>query len=602
MTIKEPVRPEALDRREVGQFLKEAWRMVRAVARRYAETVDEPIPSLPDWETPESERPDDLWPGAHVREDGTVTFVLFAPMKASVALAGAFNSWKPEENPMAPTESGLWWVTIPLEPGRYQYQFVVDGDLWIADPYAREIDWDGTGPKGVVRVGERPYQWSDEGYHPRPLSDLIIYEVHVGDFTSEGTFEAMQGRLDYLQSLGVTALELMPVSEFPMDRSWGYNPAFYFAPESAYGPPEALKALIDEAHQRGMAVILDMVFNHTHQDSPLNRLWPYDQNPYFSGSNPWGMPDFNHYSDVTKTFVRDVQAFWLQEYHIDGFRYDATAYIESDQFNGIGFFTWAARQVNPHVYLIAEHLPQDPWWVHNSELDAQWHDTFHDVMKAQLREGVFEGGHQWGDLDGVERALSYAADGFGHPREVINYTASHDEERVVREALTNPHLTPEIAHRKARLAMTTVIGAAGVPMLYSGEEIGMERERSTGKVRFEWERLEQDGGAMALADHWRRLAWLRNTHPGLRAPGYETLAKYPEQKVIAFQRWDDQGDVLVVILNFSNEQFTLPVPFPQPGVWFEYLYDYAVEVGDSHVAQIEIGPSDGQIFCLRRNW
>ncbi|MGH2543429.1 MAG: alpha-amylase family glycosyl hydrolase, partial [Ardenticatenaceae bacterium] len=454
----------------------------------------------------------------------------------------------------------------------------------------------------IVQVGKAPYIWHDEGFRPRPLEDLTIYELHVGDFTPEGTFEALRAQLDYIKELGVTAIELMPVAEFPTDRSWGYNPAFLFAPEHAYGDPDDLKRLIDEAHQRGIAVILDMVFNHTQQENPLNVLWPYGENPYFKGGNPWGMPDFNHFSDVTKTFIRDVQDFWLREYHVDGFRYDATGNIESDVTNGIGFFTWAARQSKPEVYLISEHLPQDPWWVHNTEMDAQWHDSFHDTMKAQLREGQFEGGRQWGDLAAVERALYYRLDGYSHPRQAINYTASHDEQRVVHEALSNPYLNEEIAYRKAKLGMEAVITAAGVPMLYAGEEIGMNHERSTGKAQFAWERLEQDGPGRELHAHWQRLIWLRNTHPALRSPNYETLAKWGEQKAIAFQRWNDQGDVIVVVLNFTNQGFKLPVPFPALGTWHEYIYNYTVEVDDGRIAEIEVPPSGSAIFCSWKNW
>jgi 1,4-alpha-glucan branching enzyme len=305
---------------------------------------------------------------------------------------------------------------------------------------------------------------------------------------------------------------------------------------------------------------------------------------------------------MTKAYIRDVQDFWLTEYHIDGFRYDATAYIESDVMSGIGFFTWAARQTKPEVYLIAEHLPQDPYWIHNTELDAQWHDTFHDVMKAQLREGNFEGGQQWGDLDAVERSLHYALDGFSHPREVVNYTASHDEQRVVHETLSNPWLNDEIAYRKAKLGMLTVITAAGVPMLYAGEETGMNKPRTTDEAKFEWNRLQSVPEAQDLHQHWQRLTWLRNTHPALRAPNFQTLTKWGEQKAISFQRWNDEGDAIVVLLNFSNEKYHLPVSFPSSGTWWEYLYNFPIETGDDNTVTLEIPPSGGLIFCKWKNW
>lgn len=581
---------------ESQRVLKEAWRAIRYAIEGHAgeRAPWQDITTLP--------QPSEISPGAQEYQPGHVSFALFAPGKKSVAVAGSFNEWSAEATPMQHLGDGLWGVAIALPDGEHRYQFVVDNDLWICDPYAREVAWDEQGPKGIVRVGHPAYQWHDEGFQPRPLHDLILYEVHVGDFTEEGTFEAMRQRLDYLQGLGITAIELMPISEFPMDRSWGYNPTFYFAPEHVYGSPDDLKRLIDEAHQRGMAVILDMVFNHVQQDNPLNLMWPYDENPYFSGSNPWGMPDFNHHSDFTKAYIRDVQDHWLLEYHIDGFRYDATAYIESDAMNGIGFITWAARQTKPAAYLIAEHLPQDPWWVANSELDAQWHDSFHDVMKAQLREGPFEGGHEWGNLDAVERAIFYALDGYQHPRDVINYVSSHDEQRVIHEVLSNPHLNEEIAQRKAKLGMEIVLCAAGVPMLYSGEEIGLNQERTTEKVLFEWERLAHDPSAQALEKHWQRLAWLRNSHPALRSPAYETVGKWGEQKVIAYKRWNEEGDVILVVHNLSNHGHKLPIPFPGPGLWHEFIHNYAVEVSENSMVEIEVPPSGSAIFCLWKNW
>lgn len=586
--IKEP------PKKTVDHLIKEFWRGVRSTSQTYFD-----LKEWADGEQPQP-TPDELRPGAHLVKNGRTSFALFAPGKQSVALAGTFNDWQAE--PLQDVGDGLWWTVQRLPQGRHEYQFIVDGTIWICDPYAREVAWGEQGPKAVVEIGATPYTWRDEGFHPRPLEDLIIYEAHVGDFSPEGTFEGMRQRLDYIQGLGITAIELMPIMEFPMDRSWGYNPSFFFAPENAYGTPDDLKRLIDDAHGRGIAIILDVVFNHTQQDNPLNLMWPYDQNPYFEGSNPWGMPDFNHFADVTKAYIRDVQDFWLTEYHMDGFRYDATAYIESDAMNGIGFFTWAARQTKPEVYLISEHLPQDPYWVINTEMDAQWHDTFHDTMKAQLREGDFEGGNEWGDLDAVERSLNYALDGFGLPREVINYTASHDEQRIVHEALSNPYLNDEVAYRKAKLGMTTVITAAGVPMLYAGEEIGMNKARTTDEVKFEWDRLQSEPAAQDLHQHWQRLTWLRNTHPALRGPNFRMLAKWSEQKAVAFHRWNDEGDAIVVVLNFSNQQFQLAVPFPSTGIWTEYLFNFPVDVDGDHQVTVDVPPSGGLIFCKWKNW
>src|SRR5262245_54190731 len=196
--------------------------------------------------------PEGIQHGAHDWGDGVVTFALWAPWKSSVHLIGDFNNWDMQADPLAVDESGLWWVEKRLEPGIYGYQFVIDGETTTGDPYARALRWAEGSPRphALIEVGATPYAWGDDGFGIKPLNQLVIYELHVGDFSPEGTFEGVTQRLDYLAGLGVDAIELMPIKEFPGDRSWGYNPAYFFAPESAYGSADDLKRLIDAAHQK----------------------------------------------------------------------------------------------------------------------------------------------------------------------------------------------------------------------------------------------------------------------------------------------------------------------------------------------------------------
>ncbi|MDQ2998876.1 MAG: alpha-amylase family glycosyl hydrolase, partial [Chloroflexota bacterium] len=203
--------------------------------------------------------------GARDRGDGIATFALWAPWKESVHLIGDFNNWDLQADPLAVDERGLWCIEKQLDPGTHAYQFVIDGETTVGDPYARILRWAGgsSQPHALVEVGAQPYEWGDGGFGIKPLNQLVIYELHVGDFSPEGTFEGVTARLDYLASLGVDAIELMPIQEFPGDRSWGYNPAYFFTPEGSYGSPDDLKRLIDTAHQKGIGVLLDMVFNHT---------------------------------------------------------------------------------------------------------------------------------------------------------------------------------------------------------------------------------------------------------------------------------------------------------------------------------------------------
>ncbi len=539
--------------------------------------------------------------GAHDRGDGTVSFALWAPWKKSVHLIGDFNGWDFQADPLAVDESGLWWIEKRLDPGTHAYQFVIDGETVIGDPYARRLRWvpESAQPHCLVEVGAAPYEWGDAGFGIKPLNQLVIYELHVGDFSPEGTFAGVIDRLDYLAGLGVDAIELMPVQEFPGDRSWGYNPAYFFAVESAYGAPDDLKRLVDAAHQRGIGVILDVVFNHVTGDSPVSLLYPYDQNPYFStDGNPWGFPDLNHWSDATKRFIRDVQDYWLTEFHIDGFRYDYVEGIRYDAVNGMSFISWAARQSKPHAYLIAEDIVQDPAAaVRDTEVDCSWHWQFNKVVRAQLIEGEYQGNH-YGDLDAVWRVVRFDGDGYGDNAQPVNYIESHDEERVFRDVLEcNPAGGEAGATRKSMLGAILLFTAQGVPMLYSGQEFGARAPKTIDVSKLPWEYLEGDAGR-ALYNHYASLAYLRHTAGALQSNGIELLLMDRERKVLAFQRWNDAGSVVVVAVNLSPADQRVAIRFPRPGRWHEWLHDYDEHVGEEPV-EVDLPDSFGKIWVLQ---
>ena len=299
--------------------------------------------------------------------------------------------------------------------------------VYAADPYATEIDWDDYGPKAVVS-DEAPYQWHDRSWQRPPLKDLVIYELCVRAFSGRrdtrglggdqlGRFAGVTARLDYLQSLGVNAIELMPVGEFPGDSSWGYNPVFYMGPKSVYGRPDEFRALIDAAHQRGIVVILDLVFNHAWGDHPYYRMYPPlftpdghelpHLNPFFhhhhnGHANSWGGVDWDHHSPYTLAYMQDIVRFWLDEYHMDGFRFDWLGGVEYDPwqplrenfdpFYGIAPIARAARAAVPDCYLIGEYWPihgtnqakTAARLVQETEIDAVWNGAFHHVLEDCL--------------------------------------------------------------------------------------------------------------------------------------------------------------------------------------------------------------------------
>jgi malto-oligosyltrehalose trehalohydrolase len=538
--------------------------------------------------------------GAHDRGDGIVTFALWAPWKKSVHLIGDFNNWDMQADPLAVDESGLWWIEKRFEPGTYGYQFVIDGETTIGDPYARALRWAGGSPQphALVEVGAQAYAWNDDGFGIKPLNQLVIYELHVGDFSPEGTFEGVIARLDYLVGLGVDAIELMPIQEFPGDRSWGYNPAYFFAPESAYGSADDLKRLIDAAHQKGIGVILDMVFNHIAGDSSINLLYPYDENPYFGeDGNPWGFPDFNLWGDATKRLIADIQSYWLTEFHVDGFRYDYVEGIRYDGVGGMSFIAWAARQAKQHAYLIAEDIVADPAAVvRDTEIDASWHWQFTKVLRAQLREGEYDG-NQYGDLDALLRVLSFAGDGYQDNAQPVNYLESHDEERIVLEAMTNPAIEQAGAVRKSMLGAIMLFTAQGVPMLYAGQEFGANSPKTIEENKLPWNYLEGDAG-QALYKHYAALAYLRHTQGALHGNNFEPLLVDHERKLLAYQRWADDGSIVVVAVNLTPQDQRATIAFPRPGIWHEWLHDYDEAIG-AEPHEVEIPDSFGKIWVFK---
>jgi 1,4-alpha-glucan branching enzyme len=562
---------------------------------------------------------------------GTATFFLTAPFKPAVHLVGDFNDWDPRATPMQSDGQGLFWATVPVQ-GRSRYQFVVTMDgsgeqVWVADPYAREIIWDAWGPKAVL-ADDPPFPWHDQDWQRPPLRDLVVYELCVRDFAGAraaegnryGRFASVQARLDHLARLGVNAIELMPISEFPGDSSWGYNPVFYMAPKSVYGRPPELKALIDTAHHRGIAVILDMVFNHAWGDHPYYRMYPPlfdpggtmlpDLNPFFhhhhnTHANSWGGVDWDHHSPYTLAYMQGVVRFWLEEYHLDGFRFDWVGGVEYDPwqphrdcfapFCGIAPIARAARAAAPTCYLIGEYWPIQGTnhrktaarLVWETEVNAVWNGFFHHVLENCLFQNW-----EWERQD-VWRAFGYfRAEGFEWADQIVNYVVSHDELRPEYEIqfykphvqLFNPTAAVgfanrwELAMQKARLGLVLLMTMPGVPMLFAGQEFGEDCPRTIDFWPLDWGKLETEAGQVQF-DFYRRMVALRHTHPALRSDHIEF---YPDDfrrfKVLRYKRWDDAGDMVVVAVNFDCVPQPVGLGFPHDGIWREALSGEQIKV------------------------
>ncbi|RYG03240.1 MAG: hypothetical protein EOO07_32120, partial [Chitinophagaceae bacterium] len=339
---------------------------------------------------------------AFINSGKSAIVTLYAPGKNSVSLIGEFNNWSTTASAMKKTSDGnTWWVQIDnLDPNtEYAYQFLVDGTLKVADPYCEKIldpsndsyisaalypnlkaypTGKTTGIVSTMIANQPAYTWKNTGFTRPEKNNLVIYELLVRDFTAEHNYASTLAKLDYLVNMGINAIELMPVNEFEGNLSWGYNPSFYFAPDKYYGTKTALQNFIDECHGKGIAVIMDMVLNHSFGQSPMVQLYfdgskPTANSPWFNvdAKHPYNVGyDFNHESAATKKFSKDVMKFWMQQYKIDGFRFDLskgfTQKVSTDDasmsaYDASRVAIWKdynayIKSIDPNFFVILEHF------------------------------------------------------------------------------------------------------------------------------------------------------------------------------------------------------------------------------------------------------
>lgn len=417
------------------------------------------------------------------------TFHVWAPLPREVALEADGRRY-----PMRRRADGWWEATVSTAGPGSDYGFVLDGEGPFPDPRS---PWQPHGVHGRSRlVDHGAFAWSDGGFRARPLAAAVVYELHIGTFSPEGTFDAAIARLDHLVELGVTHVELMPVSEFNGPHGWGYDGVDLFAPHHAYGGPDGLKRLVNACHARGLAVWLDVVYNHLGPaGNYLGRFAPYFTSRYHT---PWGAavnfdgPD----SDEVRAFFCDNARQWLRDYHFDGLRLDAvhaildTRAVPFLEELGDAVRRLAAELGRPLV-LIPESDLNDPRLLWPPErggfgLDAQWSDDFHHALHAALtgeRAGYYA---DFGPLADLARALAnayvyddrYSAHrrrrhgrphgGLGGHR-FLGYAQNHDQ---IGNRARGERLSQLVGPGRLKLAAALVLTAPFVPLLFQGEEWG----------------------------------------------------------------------------------------------------------------------------------
>ncbi len=465
--------------------------------------------------TIDSTAPAGIKDGIQYPADDSAIFDIYAPNKSSVFLIGDFNNWLPDSTYQFKKDGDRFWLAVGgLTPSKeYAFQYIIDQNLRVADPYTDKVldpDYDKyipasvypnllaypfnktTGITGVIQPGKPAYVWENSGYVPPASKDLIIYELLIRDFVSTHDIKDVAGKLDYIQHLGINAIELMPFNEFEGDTSWGYNPSFYFAPDKFYGRDIDIKDFVQECHNRGIAVIMDIVLNHSYGQNPMVKMYfnpvtgkPSADNPWFNIDSPntvysWGY-DFNHESPATKYFVDRVLEYWLTDYKLDGFRFDFTKGFTNTP--GDGNFYDASRiaileriynkvkSVNPEAYMICEHFaPNSEETVLANYGMMLWGNSNYNYNEATMGY-LANSDFSW---------VSSTSRGWTNPN-LVGYMESHDEERLMYKNLTYGNSNPNYnirdlatALKRMELAGSFFLTIPGPKMIWQFGELGYD--------------------------------------------------------------------------------------------------------------------------------
>jgi len=572
--------------------------------------------------------------GATPLRDGSTRFEVWAPRAESVAVRFPADG---RSVPLAPHDDGVFAAVVP-EVGPGADYFLVLGERALPDPVSRHQPYGVHGPSRVVDPDA--FRWSDAGWRGIGLVDLVIYELHVGTFTAAGTFDAAAEDLPRLRDLGVTAVEIMPVAEFPGTRNWGYDGVHLYAPHGAYGGPEGLRRLVDRAHAIGLGVVLDVVYNHVGPEG--NYLGAFG--PYFTQRHrtPWGeaMNFDDADSDEVRDWVTENAAYWVREFHVDALRLDAVhAIYDASPEHILAAIAEAAHDAaeaaGRHACVIAETDQNDARLVRPHErggygLDGQWSDDFHHAVHAALT------GEQSGyylDFGGVEPLAKALRDRFVYdgrrspfrrrrhgavatdvPREhFVVCVQNHDQvgNRALGERLTT--LLPPAGQR---LAAALLLLSPYVPLLFMGEEYGetnpflyfvshgepalaeaVRQGRRAEFASFAWtgevpdpqaeetfrrsklarERLDEPAHAARLR-LYQDLLGLRRTLPALRIGSEVYVAADADKSTLQLARLHGSTAALA-LFNLGASQAAIAVQHPHPAGWTLRLSSEAREYG-----------------------
>ncbi len=547
--------------------------------------------------------------------EGRSRFQVWAPEKKKVELR--IHDGSDRLVPLSRTDRGYHAGIIPECPPGTLYRYRLDGDLERPDPASRSQP---EGVHGPSRIVDDRFQWSDQSWKGLPLQEQVIYEIHVGAFTDEGTFDAVIPHLDHLRAIGFTTLELMPVAQNPGDRNWGYDGVYLYAVQHSYGGADGLKRLVDACHSRGMAVCLDVVYNHLGPEG--NYLWDYG--PYFTDryKTPWGDAlnfDGPHSDEVRRFFIENAVQ-WVTDFHIDMFRLDATDRIlDFSASSALGEISRAVEEAAGHegrqVQLIAETGADDPRWFRSPDdgghgMTGIWNDPFHHCLHTLLT----------GESRGYYEDYGRLADLAKAHREGFVYTGQYSPFRKMRHGASSRHIEAHrfvvfaqnhdqvgnrmlgerlgrlVPHEGLKLAAAVTLLSPNVPLVFMGEEYdevapffyfvshgdanlikNVRRGRRREFAEFSWQGKPPDpqdpstfhasrldhglrsrGFHHTLQELYQTLLSLRRSIPALACLSKEQMdvIGFEEARVLMVRRWAGDSEVMA-IYHFGTEATTL---------------------------------------------
>ena len=602
------------------------------------------------------QRPQDIEDGItyHKADTEKVTLSVFAPNKEFVYAIGSFSDWEIQERyymnldkPKA--DSAHFWIEIEgLQTGeQYTFQYLIDGEIRAADIYSELVldpDFDKYIPESiypglpeypvgqteeivsVFETGQTDYQWQIPDFERPPGEELVIYELLLRDFLDESSFKTLRDTLGYLENLGVNAIELMPVNQFDGDISWGYNPTFHGALEKSYGTRQSFRAFIDDAHQRGIAVILDVVYNHAHDKSPLVRMFGTDPlaNPYLGPGHAYNVfYHLNHDNSYIKYWLDRTNRHWLENYNIDGFRFDLSKGFASNVNNRslldgrneqrIANLKRMADQIwdsDTDAYVILEHFAANSEEIELSNYGMMlWGNHNYNYNQASM--GYREGS----DFSEVH----FSNRGWSYPH-LVGYMESHDEQWLMLKNRTFGNDTNplyDIKELKTAINRQKLTGAffltiPGPKMLWQFGELGYgggageclkpgdggsgdctsSDPGRTDLKPIRWEYFE-DEDRNNLYRSWSELLRLRRSSPVFTSG--DTQFNSSLDGDVKWVKLEHSNMAAVIIGNFGVFNQTASISFSQTGIWYDFISGNDIDVNQANQT-FDMMPGDIRIY------